>query len=249
MTHTSSSFSDVIILVLKDLERLPILFRIKFKLPTWAYKQFLNWPQTLSHFPLSSPHLLCPWSVQRCVLSFSLHTCYPGSFLKPQVNTGSLASFRSQHTHLREKPPVVTPSQITAHWVNVPWICNLRAMLSCSQPTTGSGGTWGLTHPWETGDFTIRWLWLQDTPTALPNVPHSACQLGTLLPLLLPLLPHSQTDLHHSLVALPASPGLFFIFHWKQFPKQKPCIWILVWWYLGPWSTSSATPHPVLLSS
>lgn len=113
----------------------------------------------------------------------------------------------------------------------------------------GPGGTQGLTHPWEKGDFTLMWLWLQDTPTALPSVPHSACQHGTLLPLLLPLLPHSQSDLHHSLVALPASPGLFFIFHRKNFPKQKPCIWILVWWYLRPWSTSSAISHPVLLSS
>lgn len=82
-----------------------------------------------SHFPLSSPHLPCPWSVQGCFLSFSLHICYPGSFLKPQVNTGSLASFRSHHTSLREKPPMVTPSQITAYWLVRPWECTLDLQL------------------------------------------------------------------------------------------------------------------------
>lgn len=116
MTHTSISFSDVIILVLKDLERIPILFRIKFKLSTWAYKQFLNWPQTLT---FHSDLLTCPvLEVSRGVfLSFSLYICYPSSFLKPQVNTGSLASFRSHHTCLREKLPMVTPCQITAYWL------------------------------------------------------------------------------------------------------------------------------------
>lgn len=151
----------------KDLERLPILFRIKFKLSIWAYKQFLNWPQTLS---------LTFHSVLLSCSALEVHTCYPGS-LKPQVNTGSLASFRSQHTCLREKPSMVTPSQIIAYWLVRPWECTLDLQLeSHASLLPAITGAWRDTRPdsslWEGGYFTIRWL--------APGHPYSLARCSSL---------------------------------------------------------------------